>query len=196
MASREGTVVLLEDLIREATGRALEVVEEKNPELSAEAKRAIAQAIGIGAIKYPMLSRENTKIATFDWEAALDFNGQAAPYIQYAYVRAGSILRKSGGMVPRHSDFSYPMHQAEIQLVDFLARLPKEVQRAAEEYKPLYIATLAYDLAKSFSDFYNSCPVLQVEEPIRSGRLRLVSAARQALGNCLALMGITAPEAM
>ena len=97
MASREGTVVLLEDLIREATQRALEMVEEKNPELSPAQKMAIAQAVGIGAIKYPMLARENTKMVTFDWEAALDFNGQAAPYIQYAHVRANSILRKAGG---------------------------------------------------------------------------------------------------
>lgn len=196
MASREGTVVLLEDLIREATRRALEVVEQKNPELSAEQKKAIARAIGIGAIKYPMLARENTKIVTFDWEAALDFNGQAAPYIQYAYVRAGSILRKSGAPVPPQQNFAYAMDQAEIQLVDVLSRLPKEVQRAAEEWKPLYIAAFAYSLAKQFNDFYNTCPVLQVEEPVRSARLRLVAAARQALGNSLALMGITAPEAM
>ena len=104
MASRDGTVVLLEDLIREATQRALEVVEEKNPDLAAEQKLAVAQAVGIGAIKYPMLSRENTKIVTFDWQTALDFNGQAAPYIQYAHVRANSILRKAGGrLLPAHA---------------------------------------------------------------------------------------------
>lgn len=196
MASREGTVVLLEDLIREATRRALALVEEKNPELSAAQKSAIARATGIGAIKYPMLARENTKIVTFDWEAALDFNGQAAPYIQYAYVRANSIIRKAGGQVPEENDFNYEMSGAEIQLVDWISRLPKEVQRSAAEYKPLYLATLAYELARSFSDFYTECPVLQAQEPVRSGRLRLVSAARQAIANALALMGITAPEAM
>ncbi|HEX2981891.1 MAG TPA: arginine--tRNA ligase, partial [Anaerolineaceae bacterium] len=81
MASREGTVVLLEDLIREADRRAFEVVEQKNPDLTAEQKQNIARAVGIGAIKDPLLARENTKVVTFDWEAALDFNGQAAPYI-------------------------------------------------------------------------------------------------------------------
>ncbi len=196
MASREGTVVLLEDLIREATRRALEVVEEKNPELSPEQKFAIARATGIGAIKYPMLARENTRIVTFDWEAALDFNGQAAPYIQYAYVRANSILRKAGGQVPEEHPFNYELSAEEIQLVDWISRLPNEVQRAAAEYKPLYIASLAYELARSFSDFYTVCPVLQAEEPVRSGRLRLVAAARQAIMNALALMGITAPQAM
>jgi arginyl-tRNA synthetase len=196
MASREGTVVLLEDLIREATNRALQVVEEKNPELSAEQKLAVARAVGIGAIKYPMLARDNTKIVTFDWKAALDFNGQAAPYIQYAYVRAGSILRKAGGVIPEAKLHSYPMSQSEIQLVDLISRLPDEVQRAAAEMRPLYVANLAYELARAFSDFYNECPVLQVEEPIRSGRLRIVAAVRQSLVNALALLGITAPEAM
>ncbi len=196
MASREGTVVLLEDLIREATRRALAVVEEKNPELSSEQKQAVARAVGIGAIKYPMLARDNTKIVTFDWEAALDFNGQAAPYIQYASVRANSILRKAGGVIPSSQDYQYELTQSEIQFVDLVSRFPNEVQRAAEEMRPLYIANLAYEMARAFSDFYNECPVLQAEEPVRSGRLRLVAAARQSLANALALLGITAPEAM
>jgi arginyl-tRNA synthetase len=196
MASREGTVVLLEDLIREATRRALEVVEQKNPELSADQKMKIARAVGIGAIKYPMLARESTKIVTFDWEAALDFNGQAAPYIQYACVRANSILRKASIQALPESSFDYDMSRSEIQLVDLISRLPKEVQRAAAEYRPLYIASLAYELARTFNDFYNECPVLQAEETVRSGRLRLVAAARQSLANALALLGITAPEAM
>ncbi len=196
MASREGTVVLLEDLVREATKRALEVVEEKNPDLSPEQKMATARAVGIGALKYPMLARENTKIVTFDWEAALDFNGQAAPYIQYAAVRATSIIRKAGGEIPAEHAFEYEMSQSEIELVDLISRMPKEVQRAAAEYRPLYIASMAYDLARAFSDFYNDCPVLGAEEPVRSGRLRLVAAARQSIANALALLGITAPEAM
>lgn len=196
MASREGTVVLLEDLMREATRRALEVVEQKNPDLSPEKKLAIARAVGIGAIKYPMLARESTKIVTFDWEAALDFNGQAAPYIQYAFVRANSILRKQGAQLPESNTPAYDLTETEIQLIDLLSRFPKEVQRAATEYRPHYIANLAFEIARAFNDFYNQCPVLQAEAPIRSSRLRLVAAARQAIANSLALMGITAPEAM
>jgi arginyl-tRNA synthetase len=143
-----------------------------------------------------MLARESTKIVTFDWEAALDFNGQAAPYIQYACVRANSILRKASIQALPESSFDYDMSRSEIQLVDLISRLPKEVQRAAAEYRPLYIASLAYELARTFNDFYNECPVLQAEETVRSGRLRLVAAARQSLANALALLGITAPEAM
>ncbi len=163
--------------------------------MSAEKKLAIAQAVGIGAIKYPMLARESTKVVTFDWQAALDFNGQAAPYIQYAYVRGGSILRKSGREIPE-SDFSAELAPVEIQLVDLINRLPSEVQKAAADFRPLNIASLAYELARTFNDFYNQCPVLQTEEPVRSQRLLLVAAARQAIGNCLALLGINAPEVM
>ena len=195
MASREGTVVLLEELIREATARALEVVEQKNPELPTEAKQKIARAVGIGAIKYPMLARENTKVVTFDWEAALDFNGQAAPYIQYAYVRAGSILRKMNGPLPE-TDFNQPLTPSEIQLVDLISRVPQEVQKAAGELRPLTLASLAYDMARTFNDFYNQCPVLQAEEGQRRMRLNLTAAAQQTIGNLLAVLGIAAPDIM
>jgi len=196
MASRDGVVVLLEDLIKEATERAYAVVTVKNPDLSEEKKWEIARAVGIGAIKYPMLARENTKLVTFDWEVALDFNGQAAPYIQYAFVRGGSILRKAGAEPKVSVAPEFELTAPELGLIDMLARLPNEVQRAAAELRPLWMATYAYDLARAFNDFYTQCPVLQVEEPIRSFRLRLVMATRQALANSLALLGITAPQAM
>ncbi len=195
MASREGTVVLLEDLIREAISRALEVVKQKNPDLSDEAKLEVAKAVGIAAIKYPMLAREGTKVVTFDWETALDFNGQAAPYIQYAYVRAGSILRRSSG-VPGSISYEGELTPAEVELIDLISRLPREVQRAAAERRPLHLANHAYALAKAFSDFYNTCPVLQAEEPVRSMRLRLTAAARQAIGNALNALGLAAPDIM
>ena len=111
---------------------------------------------------------------TFDWQAALDFNGQAAPYIQYAHVRANSILRKAGvkttADLPTVNEMDYPLAASEVQLIDLISRFPKEVQRAANELKPLHIANMAYELARAFSDFYNECPVLIAEEPVRSGR--------------------------
>lgn len=198
MASREGTVVLLEDLIREAVQRALKVVEEKNPELDEAIKQEVASAVGLGALKYPMLSRDSTKIVTFDWESALDFNGQAAPYIQYAHVRANSILRKAEGDPALQSEacFDYSLEPAEVQLVDWISRFPNEVQRAAAEYKPLQITNLAYELARSFNDFYNQCPVLKAESEVRAARLHLVLAARQSIANALGLLGIKAPQVM
>ena len=196
MSSREGTVVLLDDLIREATRRALEVVREKNPELEPTRMHEIAEAVALGAIKYPMLSRENTKMVTFDWESALDFNGQSAPYIQYAHVRANSILRKVGGLPDDEPDYGQLTHASEVNLVDRISRLPEEIQRAAKELKPNLLANYAYELAKSFNDFYNQCPVLGAEPDVRAARLALVASARLCLGNTLRLLGIRAPEVM
>ncbi len=198
MSSREGTVVLLEDLLREATSRAMEEARKKNPALSEEQLEQVAKAVGLGALKYPILARENTRLVTFDWQSALDFNGQAAPYIQYAHVRCNSILRKAGveiGILPPAS-FEYPFEPAEVQLIDSLSRFPSEVQRAAVEYKPLIIASTAYDIAKAFAGFYDACPVVQAAPAVRDARLRLVAATKIVLANSLALLGITAPEVM
>lgn len=196
MSSRDGTVVLLEDLINEATARALKIVKEKNPELSGESQQSVARTVALGAIKYSMLSRDNTKIVTFDWETALTFEGQAAPYIQYAYVRATSILRKAGQVIPEESKVEFDLSTQEVQLIDLISRFATEVQRAAAELKPMLIANYSFTLAQAFNDFYNACPVLSAEEPARSFRLRLTSAARQAIKNSLSLLGIDAPEVM
>ncbi len=198
VSSREGTVVLLEDLLREATSRARAEAKKKNPSLTEEQLESVAKAVGLGALKYPILARENTKMVTFDWQTALDFNGQAAPYIQYAHVRCNSILRKAGveisTLVP--SPFGYSLEPAEVELIDWLSRFPSEVQRAAAEYKPLVIASIAYDIARAFAGFYDACPVVQASPEIRDARLRLVAAVKFVLSNALSLLGITAPEVM
>lgn len=224
MASREGTIVLLENLIREARQRALEIVREKNPSLPEAQKEGVAEAVGLGALKHSMLARDNTRMVTFDWETALDFNGQAAPYIQYAHVRASSILKKlaagqasaegaplndagqpdgQGGdglpqeaFLPPPVDFGDRLHPTEVRLIDLISRFPAEVQRAAAELKVLPIANLAYDLARAFTEFYDACPVLKAEPPVRAARLRLVAAARQTIANALHLLGISAPAVM
>ncbi len=198
MSSREGTVVLLEDLLREATARAKAEAHKKNPSLTEEQLESVAKAVGLGALKYPMLARENTRLVTFDWQTALDFNGQAAPYIQYAHVRCNSILKRSNVQTLERSnvDFAYDLHPAEIELIDQISRFPSEVQRAAAEYKPLVIASSAYDIAKAFAGFYDACPVVQAESKVRDARLRLVVAVKTVLANALALLGVEAPEVM
>ncbi|HEY62502.1 MAG TPA: arginine--tRNA ligase [Anaerolineae bacterium] len=196
MSSREGTVVLLEDLIREATQRALEIVSEKNPSLDDNIKQDVAKAVALGAIKYPMLSRENTKMVTFDWESALDFNGHAAPYIQYAHVRANSILKKAEKPVLDSVRPEFELTKEEIELIDLLSRLPGEVQKSAQEYKTLHLTNLVYDIAKAFNDFYRHCPVVKADPQVRAFRLRLVNASRQVLANTLSLLGIESPEVM
>ncbi|MEX2144045.1 MAG: arginine--tRNA ligase [Anaerolineales bacterium] len=196
ISSREGVVVLLEELIREATTRTAAIVAEKNPELDEASRQTIARQVGLAAIKYPMLARENTKIATFDWETALDFNGQAAPYIQYAHVRANSILRRAAGAAPSLQPPSHTLHKSEIELINNISQFPDAVQRAAAEYKTLHITNLAYETARAFNDFYNQCPVLQTDGTTRAFRLALVAAAKQTLANSLSLIGIQAPEFM
>ena len=161
-----------------------------------ETKKQIAHTVALGALKYSMLSRDNTKIVTFDWEAALDFNGQAAPYIQYAAVRANSILRKAGGVLPESLAPEYELTPCEVELIDLIARVPKEIQRSAKEMKTLYLANLAYDLAQAYNTFYRQCPVIQADDNMRDYRLRLSAAARQAIIVTLALLGIDTPEMM
>ena len=196
MASREGTVVRLEELIREAQSRAYEVVQEKNPDLSEEQKRDIARAVGLGAIKFPMVDRESTRIVTFDWETALDFNGQAAPYIQYAHVRANSILKKAPTTPIEVREPGYPLDSSEVTLIENLSQFPAAVQNAARDLKPLHISQALYDVAKSFNAFYREAPVLNAEPEVRDFRLQLVEASRKVLKTGLDLLGIEAPRVM
>ncbi len=195
MSSREGTVVLFDDLLREANIRASTIVEEKNPDLSTADKQKISQEVALGALKYPLLAVDNNKVATFDWDRALNFEGQASPYIQYAHVRANSILTRAGGL-PQALIPEYDFEPAEVGLLDRLSRFPDIVLRAAENYKPLFLANYVYDLAKDFTEFYQHCPVLQAEQQIRDFRLRLTAATRHTLANSLRLLGIAAPEVM
>ena len=196
IASREGTVVLLEDLISEAEKRAQVIVQEKNPDLPEAVKAEVARSVAIGAIKYSLISRDNTKVITFDWNAAMDVNGQTAPYIQYAAVRANSILRKVQFSIPKSTQVGYILSKDEVELVDYLNRFPQEVQRAAKDLRPLLIANYAFELSKAFSNFYNNCPVLSADEQTRDFRLRMVAAARQVISNSLKILGINVPEVM
>lgn len=196
MKSREGTVVLLEDLMREAVSRAREIGAERNPDLTEEERDVAAKAVGLAAIKYPMLARDNAKIATFDWEAALDFNGQAAPYIQYAHVRCMSMLRRGEGFSKKTKPITYALEPAEIQLIELLSQFPQAVQSASAENKTLHITNLAYEVAKAFNVFYRQCPVLKAEQEIAEIRLRIVDSARQVLANSLNILTIEAPIKM
>jgi arginyl-tRNA synthetase len=171
-------------------------VEEKNPELSPEEKVEISRAVGLGAIKYPLLDRENTRIVTFDWETALDFNGQAAPYIQYAHVRANSILKKADIFPTTPADPDYELDPEELTLIEHLSQFPEVIQKAAQEYKPLHLTNALYETARAFNAFYREAPVLNADPPIREFRLQLVEASRKVLAAGLQLLGIQAPKVM
>ncbi len=196
MSSRIGRIVFFKDVLDEAERRVQEVIAEKNPDLLDGQRQEVAHQVGLGALVYAMLSVDNNKDIVFEWDAALNFDGHTAPYIQNAHVRANSILRKANG-IPEQADFNFDLTDHEILLVDLISRFPETVQIASQEYKPLVIASYAYDLAKAFHSFYHAVQVIQTEDQAtRDARLRLVAATRQTLSNALRILNIQAPEVM
>jgi arginyl-tRNA synthetase len=201
ISSRKGNVPVYDDIRDAVAARAREIIEEKNPELSPARRTEVAWQVAIGSLKYAMLARDNNKVVVFDLDEALSFEGHAAPYIQYAHARACRILEHAGvaGDEVHASltglDFG-DLQPEELGLLQVIAALPDEVQRAAAEYRPLLIASYVFELAKRFNDFYHACPVLQSAEPTRTARLALVAATRQTLANGLGLLGIAAPREM
>ena len=203
MSARRGRVVLFKDVYDEAIQRVLAVIAEKNPNMPAEEREGVAMKIGLGALTYSMLAVDNNKDIVFDINEALSFDGRTGPYIQNAYVRANSILKKgrvegqsSAGADLPPAKFEYALDEHEIELIEQITRFPALVQQAANEYRPLVIAAYVYDLANTFHSFYHAVPVLQSDEAVKAARLRLVAAAKQTIANALALLGITAPEVM
>lgn len=196
MSARRGTLVLFKDVADEADRRVHAIIAEKNPDLAEPARSQVARQVGLGALVYAMLAVDNVKDIVFDWDSALSFDGQSAPYIQNAHVRATSILRKAGELPPAAA-FDHPLEPLEVELIDRLSRFARVVEQAALEYKPLHMASYAFELAKAFHGFYHAVPVLQAEPPAaRPARLRLTAAARQTLANSLRLLAIQAPDAM
>ncbi|HEV2108600.1 MAG TPA: arginine--tRNA ligase [Thermomicrobiales bacterium] len=201
ISSRKGTAPLFEDIRDAVVGRARAIIEEKNPDLADEVKDRVAWQVGMGSLKYAMLARDITKVVVFDLDEALSFDGHAAPYIQYAHARASRILERAelseeDVRAAVESMTFEVMDPTELALVQQIAALPEEVERAAAEYRPLLLTNYVYELAKAFNDFYHACPVLSSEEPTRTARLALVAATRRALANGLKVLGIEAPEEM
>jgi len=200
MSARRGRVVLFKDVADEAVKRVLAVDSEKSGDVPVSAREKIANQVGLGALVYSMLSVDNNKDIVFDINEALSFEGRTGPYIQNAYVRANSILKKAGFSTFERlnvSKFDYDLTMHEIELIELISRFPQTVQQAANEYRPLLMAAYAYDLANAFHSFYHAVNVLQTQdEKIRKARLQLVMAAKQTIENALRLLDIQAPDVM
>lgn len=195
LSTRKGRVVHMDDLMDEAHERALEEVRKRRDDLSPPEMEAIAEAVGIGAIRYNIAKVQAEKRILFRWEEALSLEGQTAPFLQYSYARACGILRKAEegweGWDPR-----LLKHPQERALVKLLARYPATVREAAQGRRPHPMATFAHELATTFNLFYRDCPVLQSAAEVRQVRLALVEAFRTVLGDALETLGIRALEAM
>jgi arginyl-tRNA synthetase len=207
MSTREGTGIDLDDLLDEAISRAREEVEDRvgdrirNDDLDEDDIERIAHEVGIGAVRYDIVSKQPTKGITFEWERALDFEAQSAPYVQYVHARACGILdeaRAAGHDVPEGDavDADALVEPEAEDLLRTIARFPAVIEEAADELKPHVVATYTRAFAEDFNAFYRECPVLDAPAETRAARLALVAAARTTVANALDTLGVAAPDSM
>jgi arginyl-tRNA synthetase len=194
MSTRKGRVVYLDDLIDEAVIRAKkEISKRRESNILATNIEYIAQSIATAAIRYNIIKVKAEKPIVFKWEEALNFDGQSAPFIQYAHARCCSILKKVQTPNTLPSNIHYE-HEAEINLIKMLTLFPENIMESIQHRNPSIIAEYAFALASCFNIFYRDCRVLDSEHEIE--RLQLVIATRQVLHNSLNLLGINALEEM
>jgi len=198
--TRSGDTVGLESLLDEGVAEALKVVQENSPELDPAEQARVAEGVGIGAIKYADLSQNRLSDYVFDWKKMLAMNGNTAAYLQYAYARIQSIFRK-GGLTPEAIRQQRPTifltNPAERALGVRILRLPETLELAAAELKPNILTDYLFDLANTFSTFFEECPVLKAESAERrDSRLALVDLTARTLKFGLGLLGIDVVERM
>lgn len=194
--TRDGETVNLQEVIDEAIARATRVVEEKSPDMPADEKARVAQAVGVGAIKFAELSQNRVSDYIFDWDKMLALTGDTAPYLQNSYVRVKSIFRKlgQGEYTPvQHMQLS---EDAEIHLARLLTRYAETVPATLDDCRPNILAAYLYDLARAFHSFYEACPVLKSEGQVRASRLSLCDLTARVLKQGMGLFGIEMPERM
>ena len=198
LKSRSGESIKLISLLDEAVERAAAAIAEKNPEMPAGDRARVANMVGIGAVKYADLSGDRIKDYIFDWERMLSFDGNTAPYLQYAHARICSIFRRAGiDRASVRSTAPRPEDPRERALAMRLMRFDGAVWDALDGYQPHKMCTYLYDLASDFTSFYEHCPVLKAEDAaVRDSRLHLCDITARVMEKGLGLLGIGAPEQM
>lgn len=197
MSTRRGRVVYLDDLIDEIIDRAyIEVKKRRAKDLSDKKMKEIAKIIGTGALRYNIIKVQPEKDIIFKWDEALNFEGNASPFIQYSHARCCGILSKTDN-ISKNIDFNSLNHESEINLLKIIAEFPLSIKEASEAYKPHILTSYLFDLASGFNQFYRDCPVIKEEnKDVRNARLKIVDSTRIILKNGLDLLGIKALEEM
>ena len=192
LSTRKGNIILLEPTLQEAISRAKTQIEEKNPNL--ENKEAVAHAVGVGAVKFYDLKTDRRNGYDFDLEAMVSFEGETGPYVQYAYARIQSILRKAD--FKPSLDVNYNLNDAESwEIIKLLQDFARVVKRAADNFEPSLIAKYAISLAQAFNKYYAHTRILD-ENPERDSRLALSYTTAVVLKEALRMLGVEAPEKM
>lgn len=192
-ATREGKVVLAEEMIDKSVKFAREIIEHKNPDFSEREKKSIAEAVGMGALKYNDLSQNRLSDITFNWEKMLNLEGNSAPYLQYTYARLKSILRKTK---PEKFSSKFLVKEADLELILKLSEFPEVVKKAGDTYSPHYLANYLYDLSKTFNHYYQTEPILKSEKDLRAARVGLIRSVAGTIKTGLSLLGIKTVEKM
>ena len=204
--TRAGGVVKLADLLDEAVRRARALLAEKNPDLAGAEAERVARVVGIGAVKYADLVRNRTTDYVFDWDAMLSFDGNTAPYLQYAYARIQSLFRRADARTESLAGtpvVATPLVATlvvetpeERRLAVLLLRLQETLEQVASDALPHLLCAYLFDLAGRFMQFYETCPVLDAPEPLRESRLRLCALTGETLKRGLGLLGIETVDRM
>ena len=194
MGTRRGNIIVLEDVLDRAVELAEQIVDEKNPTLAN--KRAVAEAVGIGAVVFTNLSTRRVKDINFEWEKVLTFEGETGPYIQYTHARACSVLRKADQPVQPDADCEVLTLAEEFALVRLLVNYPEVLRRAAGAYEPFFLTDYLLTLAERFNAYYHNHRILTDDMRLREARLLLVDGVKTVLHSGLNLLGIAAPEEM
>lgn len=194
LKTRSGDSVKLSELLDEAIERAYQLVSSRSPEMDDAERRQIAGVVGIGALKYADLSKSRNTDYIFDWDAMLSFEGNTAPYLQYAYTRVQSVFRKADDFDPAASIVI--TEAAEKQLAVALSQFEDVLFTVAEGSQPHHLCSYLYHVATLFSRFYEACPILKSEGDVRHSRLQLAALTGKTLKTGLGLLGIAVLEAM
>ena len=196
MRTRKGEIILLEEILKEACLKARKIIDKKNPELKAKEKEKIAKIVGVGAVKYNGLRMRPATNLIFKWENVLNLEGDSGPYLQYAYARAKSIIRKSEAKEIKLGKKEFKQ-ATEVQLLRQLVKFPEIVEKAAESHKPNLICSYIFDLAQNFNSFYETTPVLKEKDnDLKAMRLALVQSFAQVIKNGLNVLGVDVLERM